>query len=168
MGAHQGTIYDDESQADVDDNQLKKDKRGKIKKKRHGGTASEKFTTSVGRQTKKGAHRGIRKGIISQDQENGQDFYEPLSYKKLSKKIEIHHPCDPDTKKKLEFSDRISVKDFESKMMDVCFCYALTQSFKKLRKYILKRFRGEKKIKFVKPKSMEELPSSGSSSSGSA
>lgn len=103
VGAHQGTIYDEdnESQSDIDDNQLKKGKRGKIKKKRHGGNASEKFTTSVGRHTKRGAHKGIRKRIISQDSENGQDFYEPLSYKKLSKKIEIHHPCDPDTKKKL-------------------------------------------------------------------
>ena len=105
---------------------------------------------------------------MSSDNENAEDFYEPLSYKKLSKKIEIHHPCDPETKKKLYFKDRISVKDYESKMMDVCFCYALTQSLKRLKKYIKKRLRGGKETLFVKPVSMQDIPSSGSSSSGSA
>ena len=80
--------------------------------------------TSIGHRTRKnssGPNNRHRNQLNDDD-----EYFEPLSYKKLQKQILVHHPCDPDTKKKLSFRERITVKDYESKMMDVCFCYALT------------------------------------------
>lgn len=57
-------------------------------------------------------------------QEDEDEFFEPLSYKKLIKVIEQNHPVDPETKEKFSAQDRITVKDYLAKMSDACFCYA--------------------------------------------
>jgi hypothetical protein len=46
-----------------------------------------------------------------------------LSYKKLRKLIEYNHPCDPNTKEKFSIMERINVKNYGAKLVDMCFCY---------------------------------------------
>ena len=51
------------------------------------------------------------------------NFFDPISYSKLIKTISAIHPVDPETKKRFNFEDRITVKDYMSKISDTCFCY---------------------------------------------
>jgi len=65
--------------------------------------------------------------------------------------IEKYHPVDPDTKDKLLFKDRITVKDYESKLSDICFCYAAGQHLKRFKKFVSKKCGESKKVRFKKP-----------------
>lgn len=78
--------------------------------------------------------------------------------------ISLLHPINPETKTRFSGQDRITVKDYDSKITDCFFCYALTQKIKQGQKFIMKKFR-KKTHKFEKPESMIDLPDSGSSSS---
>jgi hypothetical protein len=99
--------------------------------------------------------------------EEEEEFFEPLSYKKLLKIIEMHHPVDPETKEKFSSSERITVRDYAAKLSDACFCYAVGQMIGKAKKILKKKLRGDKKVKWERPESMHDLPESGSSSDSS-
>ena len=45
-------------------------------------------------------------------QEDDEEYFEALSYKKLIKVIEQNHPVDPETKEKFSYSDRVTVADY--------------------------------------------------------
>ena len=47
-------------------------------------------------------------------------FWEPISYKKLIKKIATYHPVDPETKERLSYKDRVTIKDYLPKIFDLC------------------------------------------------
>ena len=96
-----------------------------------------------------------------------EEFFEPLSYKKLLKIIEKHHPVDPETKEKFSAQERVTVRDYGAKLSDACFCYAVGQFMGKAKKVLKKKLRGDKKVKWERPESMHDLPESGSSSDSS-
>ena len=100
-------------------------------------------------------------------QEDEEEFFEPLSYKKLLKVIEQNHPVDPETKAKFSGSDRVTVTDYIAKLSDACFCYAAAQFLIKIKRIVKKKFKGESLNKFERPESMIDLPDSGSSSDSS-
>lgn len=58
-------------------------------------------------------------------EEEEDEFYEPLSYNKLIKVVEMYHPVDPETKEKFSVFERITVKEYRAKLGDCCYCYAL-------------------------------------------
>ena len=64
------------------------------------------------------------------DDDKSKIFFEPLSYKKLMRVISLLHPINPETKSHFSAQDRITVKDYESKITDCFFCYAITQKIK--------------------------------------
>ena len=96
--------------------------------------------------------------------EDNENFFEPISYRKLIKMISTLHPVDHETKNRFAFGDRVEVKDYYAKLSDVCCCYAVTKYFKETIKAIKKRFR-KNKVKFERPESMADLPSSDSTDS---
>ena len=97
------------------------------------------------------------------------NFFEPISYKKLEKIISQRHPVDPDLKTRFSMKDRITVNDYEAKLSDACFCYAATQYFKQKGKSMAKMMKGGKKVaKIERPKTMVDMPESGSDSSDSS
>ena len=49
-----------------------------------------------------------------------EEDIDSLSYKKLHKMIVENHPVDPDTHQKFKISERITVKDYNKKLFDVC------------------------------------------------
>lgn len=61
------------------------------------------------------------------DGDDPLNFFEAISYEKLIKTISALHPVDPDTKKSFSFKDRVTVKDYNSKISDTCFCYQAQQ-----------------------------------------
>lgn len=67
-------------------------------------------------------------------QKDEDRVYEPLSYKKVKKLIEDSHPIDPYTKKRFGIGDRITVKSFYLKILDIFNCYNLEALYKKIRK----------------------------------
>lgn len=75
------------------------------------------------------------------------------------------HPVDSETKQRFSFNDRTTVKDYMSKLSDVCFCYALGQYYTQLRKCLRKKYgKSHLKKKFERPDSMIDLPESNSDS----
>ena len=97
---------------------------------------------------------------------------ERLSYEKLIKAIEIKHPCDPDTKQKFSISDRITIKNFGPKLMDIFYCLIVYEYYLKVKRVIRRRFFKVRKQKFEKPAHLKELEgdsdSDGCSSSSSS
>jgi hypothetical protein len=91
---------------------------------------------------------------------------EKLSYEKLIKVIEIKHPCDPDTKQKFSISDRITIKNFGPKLMDICYCLIVYEYCAKVKRVIRKRFFTKDKPKFEKPRHLKELDGDDDDSGG--
>ena len=87
-----------------------------------------------------------------------------MSYKALIKDIEKNHPMDPDIKERFGWKERLTVKDFEWKLVDALYLYSISQSFQACCKKIKKRFRPPKTSKFVRPDTLNDMPESGSSS----
>lgn len=100
----------------------------------------------------------------SDDEEKKDGFFVPISYKKLFKVIYTQHPVDPETKQRFNFNERITVKDYIYKITDCCYCYAITQKLNEVKRYCRKRFGGAQRVKFDRPESMRDLPSSDSNS----
>ena len=73
----------------------------------------------------------------------GEDDREPISYKKLIKHIETYHPVNPQTKERFKINERITVKDFNSKLYDAFYCFKVKEQFLKLKKMIWKKFTRE-------------------------
>jgi len=48
------------------------------------------------------------------------DDMETLSFKKLHKMITENHPVDPNTQEKFAFGERLTVKNYNKKLFDVC------------------------------------------------
>jgi hypothetical protein len=81
------------------------------------------------------------------------------------KQITSKHPVDPNTLESFKFTDRVTVKDYGSKVTDIFFFYRAFMFFANLKKVITKKFRSKpRKQFFKKPGSMREIPSSDSSS----
>lgn len=51
-----------------------------------------------------------------------------MSYKGLIKDIEKNHPFDPDLKVRFGWKERLTVKDFEWKLVDALYFYSISQS----------------------------------------
>ena len=49
-----------------------------------------------------------------------EEDLETLSYTKLEKMIVANHPCDPDTRQRFPIGTRVTVKDYFTKIFDVC------------------------------------------------
>jgi hypothetical protein len=80
-----------------------------------------------------GSPSGGNIGASNEDEEDqGKMFWEPISYKKLMKLISTIHPVDPETKLRFSYKDRVTIKDYTSKLSDACFCYAIGQKLKQL------------------------------------
>lgn len=88
-----------------------------------------------------------------------------LSYKKLKKFIATNHPVSPNTGEKFSIFDRITVKDFYLKLLDMFGCIRFYGSYRDFKKKCYKICLKNKKRKFVKPNSMKDMPDSGSNSS---
>jgi len=86
----------------------------------------------------------VQSGQLEQMSSLGQA--EPPSYKKLMKTIEENHPVDPKTKQKFSLRDRITVKDFESKLSDLFYFYFFRQKIKNCYKFLKKKCKGERRI----------------------
>ena len=65
--------------------------------------------------------------------------------------IATNHPVDPLTKKNFNLWDRITVKDYCTKLFDPCGCYRLRYPIIDLIKYVRKKQRGEKQQQRIKP-----------------
>ena len=63
-------------------------------------------------------------------QKDDESVYEPLSYKKVRKLIEESHPCDPHTRRSFALGDRITVRNFYLKLLDVFNCYNLEDLYR--------------------------------------
>ena len=75
-----------------------------------------------------------------EEEDDGLNFFEPISYRKLDKVIAQRHPIDPETKKQFSMKDRVTVREYGAKISDACFCYAADQACKKLKKYLKNKF----------------------------
>ena len=95
------------------------------------------------------------------------NFFEPISYKKLVKIIGQRHPIDPDTKQRFSTKDRTTVREYNSKISDACFCYAAAQACKKLKRHLNSKIKTEESSKLERPPSMADMPDSSSGSSDS-
>ena len=60
-----------------------------------------------------------------EDEDAPKNFFEPISYSKLQRVIGTHHPIDQETKTRFSIKDRTTIKDYEAKLSDACFCYAI-------------------------------------------
>jgi len=49
-----------------------------------------------------------------------EEDLETLSYSKLNNMIISNHPVDPDSQEKFKIIERITVKDYEKKILDIC------------------------------------------------
>ena len=54
------------------------------------------------------------------------DDIEPLSHKKLIEAIELNHPFDSEDKVRFGWRERLTVKDFEWKIIDALYLYSLS------------------------------------------
>ena len=104
---------------------------------------------------------GILSNTNEEDDKKGF-FWEPISYKKLTKVISTVHPVDPETKQRFNYKDRVTIKDYISKIMDLCFCYWIGQRVKEARKFFRHKFKGKNNKNFIRPESMKDEPDSGS------
>lgn len=59
------------------------------------------------------------------DDDKPKNFFEPISYSKLMRIIATYHPYDMESKQRYSIKDRVTIKDYEAKLSDACFCYAL-------------------------------------------
>ena len=75
------------------------------------------------------------------DEDDSDQEYNPLSYKKLIKFIETYHPRHPDTKKQFSGMDRITIKGYYWRLFDLCFCYAVVNYMGKLKKNLVKKWK---------------------------
>jgi hypothetical protein len=66
---------------------------------------------------------GSTKGKVPGKKKDQVIIPDKLSYKKLRKLIEYNHPCDPNTKEKFSIMERINVRNYGAKLVDMCFCY---------------------------------------------
>lgn len=57
-----------------------------------------------------------------------------ISYKKLNKMILKQHPSNPDTNKKFDIWETITVHNFGYKLGDSCNCIKIYKRFKKFKK----------------------------------
>ena len=76
---------------------------------------------------------------FDEDDDGEKQFYQPLSYKKLMETIITMHPVDPATKEKFPYADRITVKDYFSKLTDVMGCYQVRLFLLKITRLIRKK-----------------------------
>jgi hypothetical protein len=81
--------------------------------------------------------------------------------------IEENHPLDPKTKERFSLRDRVTVKDYESKIADLFYFYNVRQFFRRCCKFIKRKCKPDNRIKFIKPESLQDLPDSDSCSSDS-
>jgi len=79
--------------------------------------------------------------------------------------MEKYHPMDPSTNKKFPFDSKVTVKDYYAKLSDVCCCYEIYIKYKELKKYIKKKY--DSNDIFVKPESLNDIPSSDDENSSS-
>ena len=89
-----------------------------------------------------------------------------LSYKKLMKMITTYHPCDPDTQRKFEYNDSVTIHNFGLKLMDACgclVCYKATKKCKKTCRALCCKRKLKKEI--FKPETMKDVPDSDSDTS---
>jgi len=107
----------------------------------------------------------VQSGQLEQFASIGQA--EPPSYKKLLKTIAEKHPVDPTSKLKFSIKDRITVKDYDSKLSDLFYFYYTKKYIKNCCKRLKKKIKGNHGIQFVKPESLKDVPDSSTSSSGS-
>lgn len=103
----------------------------------------------------------------SDDEDAPRNFFEPISYSKLQRVIATHHPVDKETKTRYSMKDRTTIKDYSAKLSDACFCYMIGKKIKEVTRSIRRRMKGQKQVKFIRPKSMADLPDSNSSSEDS-
>ena len=79
--------------------------------------------------------------------------------------IERQHPVDKLTKKSFPLNATVTVKNFNSKICDICNFYVIKEAIKSPLKSIRRRFGGKiDNSMFVKPESMEYIPDSDSDS----
>jgi hypothetical protein len=64
-------------------------------------------------------------GGDDENEDSQKNFFEPISYRKLMKVVATLHPIDQETKTRFNIKDRVTIKDYEAKLSDACFCYAL-------------------------------------------
>jgi hypothetical protein len=97
---------------------------------------------------------------------DSEDLYEDISYRKLVKFIGKSHPIDRRSNKPFKINDSITVKNFYSKLYDLCNIIKLKEALKYPLKLIRIYVGGQidKNSKYVKPESMEYLPDSDSDS----
>ena len=103
-----------------------------------------------------------------EDEDAPKNFFEPISYSKLQRVIGTHHPIDQETKTRFSIKDRTTIKDYEAKLSDACFCYAIGLQIKATTKYLKQKMKGKKEAKFIRPESMADLPDSNSSEDSDA
>ena len=143
------TLYSHEG-SDADNLDTKKPrqskKRRKEKSSKKAAANNAKVHPMPAQPVKKnptpGGVMGGKFGMLGK-QVDDDDFFEPLSYKKLKRMITENHPVDPDTKSKLSLTERITVKDYFPKIMDACCVYRMRIIFKKFKKILMKRFKDD-------------------------
>lgn len=63
---------------------------------------------------------GMIGAIDIDNDDQSKVFWEPISYKKLMKMIATYHPVDRETKARLSYKDRVTIKDYLPKIFDLC------------------------------------------------
>jgi hypothetical protein len=129
---------------------------------------SEKLKKSMVRtkMTKASGKGGGFKAIkINKNKGQDNEYHGGISYRKLNKMILKLHPTDPDTNKKFDIFESVTVSNYLMKLNDACGCITLYKKYKLLKYKVKNFFFPKKRFSVSKPKTMQDVPSSDSADS---